>query len=500
LILGASIKLKDQFSSTFSSLAKKTNSAEAKLKLLGRAVFKPTIRIKDEATKTIGSIKSSLTSLQGLAVITLGALGVGKLGEATFGQAMDFEAQMVSMEHWLKGNKALAKEAVSWLDAFAAATPFEMGDLFPAMSRGIGVSNGDLKLAERLVTLSADMAALTPGKTVGDAMEALADAQMGEFERLKEFNMKMTKDEMDKLGGFTKFLAKAETTFGGGAEKLSKTARGRISTFTDTIKTLFRSTGTGMLEAISPRLEKISKWFDDNKETVQRWKDNLVKWGKEGFEVVLKWGEKSFLKLESIFNDPEFQKLDFSGKLKYLFDTAMTEFQKWLDGGGQEKINAVSMKIIDVLSAALEASAPRIAQACTVVGGAIAEGIFTAAKNAIIEKQKNDPISFMPFVGPMKTNADFLGKSFNFRWPWKSNAAGVSYVPYDNYYTRLHRGERVLTAAENRAYPGSGRAPIIIEKLADRIDASNPADVDRLIDRLVARLISVEQNMPKATA
>ncbi len=34
----------------------------------------------------------------------------------------------------------------------------------------------------------------------------------------------------------------------------------------------------------------------------------------------------------------------------------------------------------------------------------------------------------------------------------KSHATGLDYVPYDNYYARLHRGERVLTAQEAREY------------------------------------------------
>lgn len=33
-----------------------------------------------------------------------------------------------------------------------------------------------------------------------------------------------------------------------------------------------------------------------------------------------------------------------------------------------------------------------------------------------------------------------------------SNANGISYVPYDGYYSVLHKGERVLTAEENKAY------------------------------------------------
>lgn len=276
-----------------------------------------TIQAKDQVTNAVKRITGALTS----PLTMLGAsAGVYGLGKATLGAAMTWETQAIAMEHWLKGNKKLAQEVTGWLEQFAAATPFEMEDLFPAMSRAIGISEGDVKLAERMVKLAADMAGLTPGKTVRDAMEALADAQMGEFERLKEFQMKMTQEEFKKLGGFAGFLQKAEGMFAGGSEKLSKSAIGRLSTIVDTIKTLFRSAGFGILEAIKPRLDKITDWFDRNKRTVERWKENLTRLGRDAFEGLLTKGEILLRSLMSKFEDPGFQQLDWGSKIALLID------------------------------------------------------------------------------------------------------------------------------------------------------------------------------------
>lgn len=332
------VRLIDRASQTISRVG-------AGIHALSSRTWNMTIRARDMVSGVIGRIKSSLFSLQGMAAVALGALGAGKLWDATAGAAMTWETQAVSMEHWLKGNKALAQEVTGWLEQFAAATPFEMGDLFPAMSRAIGVSDGDIKMAERMVKLAADMAGLTPGKTVQDAMEALADAQMGEFERMKEFNMKFSKEQMDAIGGFAGFLTEAESKFAGGADKLSQTAIGRLSTITDTIKTLFRRAGMGMLEAIKPRLDRIVAWFDGNKDKVERWKDVLMRFGQEGAERFLNFFERAFTRIGRILDDPKFQKLDFWGKVKFIIDDISAGIKDWLDSGGRDKIVAVGREI-----------------------------------------------------------------------------------------------------------------------------------------------------------
>lgn len=400
--------------------------------ILSRMKISPAVQLVDRISGPAQRIEASLNRIGSAAKRVTGTLtsplaligaGVGMygIGKATLGAAMTWETQAVAMDHWLNGNKQLAQEVTSWLEKFAAATPFEMEDLFPSMSRAIGITDGDVKLSERMVKLAADMAGLTPGKTVRDAMEALADAQMGEFERLKEFQMKMSKEEMEKLGNFAGFLVTAESKFAGGAEKLSQTAIGRISTITDTMKTMFRSAGMGMLEAINPELKKMTDWLNNGGQAAKELEKGFVGWAgtddkilslnravEEGVIGWTKIADKTALsenkleklqirlrnlgkeaatfvvdKLKSVINwfdelnnNPQFQRLDFGGKMLFAFDDMMKQFKGWLDSGGQEQLNGVAATMGDILATGLKAAAPRIADAALTIGSAIGGAII----------------------------------------------------------------------------------------------------------------------------
>lgn len=67
-----------------------------------------------------------------------------------------------------------------------------------------------------------------------------------------------------------------------------------------------------------------------------------------------------------------------------------------------------------------------------------------------------------------------------------SHAAGLSYVPYDGYVAELHRGERVLTAAQSREYGGGGGgSSIVVNVTAPNL---NQAQVDYLVATVNKRL------------
>lgn len=67
-----------------------------------------------------------------------------------------------------------------------------------------------------------------------------------------------------------------------------------------------------------------------------------------------------------------------------------------------------------------------------------------------------------------------------------SHAAGLAYVPYDGYVAELHRGERVLTAAQSREYGGGGGGrSVVVNVTAPNL---NQAQVDYLVATVNRRL------------
>ena len=71
-----------------------------------------------------------------------------------------------------------------------------------------------------------------------------------------------------------------------------------------------------------------------------------------------------------------------------------------------------------------------------------------------------------------------------------SHAGGLSRVPYDGYSASLHRGERVLTKRENKAYSSGAGVGVTIAKLADQIIIREDADIDRITDGIVRKIIA----------
>lgn len=196
--------------------------------------------------------------LVGLTALGGGLVAIGK-------KALDSSAEMESFGLQLKtafgGNLEMAKAAELQITKFAAKTPYDLGQV---MNSFIKLKNLGLDPSERALTSYGNTASAM-GKDLNQMIEAVADASTGEFERLKEFGIKSSKQGNQisfTFGGVTtkikndsksiqEYLLKlGETKFAGSMEAQATSFSGLMSTMSDTVNQKLSALGknAGILE------------------------------------------------------------------------------------------------------------------------------------------------------------------------------------------------------------------------------------------------------------
>lgn len=269
---------------------------------LARLVGSPhmvVLKALDKTKKVMSSIKNSIFNLKTLAAsIVFGATAKFAF-DNTIGSGSKLEQEEVSMKHFIeyqnrnKKNFNVEKatqDYIAQLRHNANVTPFGTNEVISAGRRAVNIMQGDTNQGMELVKLAENMAALNPGKTVMDAMEALADLKQGEAERMKEFGFKFSAGDFVEASGAPKQLDKkgnekkmkmSDLTddqfntaysnivqnklnpfFAGGAEKLSKTAAGQWSTTTGMVQSMTSDVGKAFLPPINKVLAQVNKRFE----------------------------------------------------------------------------------------------------------------------------------------------------------------------------------------------------------------------------------------------
>ncbi len=260
--------------------------------------IKNNVKIQKEAQSAIdrwgkAAVKSidkviARTVKMGLAFGTaIAAFGI-KTG---FSEATNMEGYRVQIETAVKDTEKagrLMAEAVS----FANSTPFETGSVVEATAKmeAYGISS------KRWLADVADMAGAT-NKSIDQATEAMADAVMGEWERLKEFGIKkemLVAAAAKKYGDDVVFNKKGQVTdqikmqeilqetmqkkFKGGAKALSKTYKGLWSTITGVTK----SSLSAIVGMQADGTIRQGSMYMKLKEKMQEVVDVLLKWQSDG--------------------------------------------------------------------------------------------------------------------------------------------------------------------------------------------------------------------------
>ncbi len=162
---------------------------------------------------------------------------------------LTFEKFRVQLEG-LEGSAAAGERALNWVSDFAVRTPYELNEVMEAFialkAYGIDPTDGTLR---SLGDTAAGM-----GKQLMDAVEMIADAQTGEFERMKAFGIRASvqsdkvtfkwqrnNKEMSKTVKQTSndirtaLLGIMDERFAGGMGRLAKITEGKWSNLTDSL-------------------------------------------------------------------------------------------------------------------------------------------------------------------------------------------------------------------------------------------------------------------------
>lgn len=241
------------FTSGINKAVSNVDKLDSKMKKAKGGMSGVTSGLKDvggSAFGSIGNVKQLVGAFAGFKIVQKVIEGVTSSLKIGFSEAVDMEGYRTQLNTATKDTQKAGK-LMSEAIKYANKTPFETGDVVQATAtmEAYGLSS------EKYLSDIGDMAGAT-NKGIMQSTEAMADAMVGEFERLKEFGIR--KDQIvaksnEKYGKNVVFNAKGQMLdeikmmdtlqsimqekFKGGAEAQSKTIKGMMSTVTGTFKT-----------------------------------------------------------------------------------------------------------------------------------------------------------------------------------------------------------------------------------------------------------------------
>jgi len=255
-------------------------------------------RFRDLVDKVPNPLRKVKGALGGVGGALAGAFAVDRLAE--FGSSVvstlsEFEKYEAVLTNTFGDNSA-AKQVLSDITDFASKTPFQVDEL----------TNSFVKLANRgfvpnmeQMTMLGDLAA-SQGKDFDQLSEAILDAETAEFERLKEFGIRASKQGNQVMLSFKGIQKQVENSpekireailalsqeapgVTGAMAAISQTTGGMISNLIDTWTQFKLAIGQAfepLLKQFLPRaiafVGQLTDWVQRNQEMIQKWVPRIL--------------------------------------------------------------------------------------------------------------------------------------------------------------------------------------------------------------------------------
>jgi hypothetical protein len=494
----------------------KLKKIQSTMKSLGNAVAKPIVMAKDKATSMIKGISSKLGALaKGIAIpLTIATAGAG----AAIKGGMELEQQQISMRHFMgvgnagKSDKELDAMSAQYLKDLrenANVTPFETGEVISAGTRALQIAGGNTKEAMNMVKLAEDMAALNPGKTVGDAMEAIADMNIGEMARLTEFGVKASSKDDPK-----EVQKQLETMYAGGAGKLADSGSGLLSTITGKLKSNMADIGQSMLEPLKPVMSNVIEFIN---QVTPKMLEFGTKIG-EGLGQGITWITENMPTIQPIFSN-------IFGAIQTVVTTVTPIIGQALvalgpvftgllsvAGVAMKGISGVVQAVAPIVSSLINALKPVFKNVGSSLEsmGKIFKSVFDGIKN-VVEKAYNFVKPLIDGIGNAVSGisgavssglgwiANKIGKNATGTKYWRGGLSVVG--EHGPELVQMPSGSKVYTNTETNSILNSykqGRqstntgttvdSSITIAKIADTIVVREESDIDKIANAIVSKL------------
>lgn len=265
---------------------KKSQKAFQKLGKVARKAGKSMAGAMGGVVKSVFSLKTAVLGLAGIA-------GFGFLMKKVLSVGVAFEDYNATLKV-VMGSQKKASEAFSWLEDFAKTTPFEIDNLTEAFVKLSAYGIDGTKVMKTLGDTASAM-----GKDIMEAVDTLASAQTGEFERLKQFGIKaivITKKNAKQMMATQQQVGMTALAF---TDKTGKAMteiidRNNKDQITSTLQSIWNSKYTGAMEErskttsglLSNLSDMITGFFSKiSDETLPVFKDLLQGW----LNVVKTW-------------------------------------------------------------------------------------------------------------------------------------------------------------------------------------------------------------------
>lgn len=494
----------------------KLKKIQSTMKSLGKTVAKPIVMAKDKATSMIKGISSKLGALaKGIAIpLTIATAGAG----AAIKGGMELEQQQISMRHFMgvgnagKSDKELDAMSAQYLKDLrenANVTPFETGEVISAGTRALQIAGGNTKEAMNMVKLAEDMAALNPGKTVGDAMEAIADMNIGEMARLTEFGVKASSKDDPK-----EVQKQLETMYAGGAGKLADSGSGLLSTITGKLKSNMADIGQSMLEPLKPVMSNVIEFIN---QVTPKMLEFGTKIG-EGLGQGITWITENMPTIQPIFSNI-FRAIQtvvttvtpIIGQALVALGPVFTGLLS-VAGVAMKGISGVVQAVAPIVSSLINALKPVFKNVGSSLEsmGKIFKSVFDGIKN-VVEKAYNFVKPLIDGIGNAVSGisgavssglgwiASKVGKNATGTKYWRGGLSVVG--EHGPELVQMPSGSKVYTNTETNFILNSDKqgrqstntgttvdSSITIAKIADTIVVREESDIDKIANAIVSKL------------